>query len=166
MHSWNIEWLTLRDLVGLAAAIAVSQGLYYLVVAALRRIQSRRDSLTAGSILRHLSAPLRLLLVLIAFSSTLAEVAAPADVDEPVTHALQIAYILTFAWLAVASVQIVSDSVESRLPRDILDDVHARRRQTQVYLLRRIIVGLVLVSALAASLMTFPSIRSIGAGLF
>jgi hypothetical protein len=46
------------------------------------------------------------------------------------------------------------------------DDVRARRKRTQAQLLRQIVTGFILFSAVAAVMMTFPSVRNIGAELF
>jgi len=63
-------------------------------------------------------------------------------------------------------VEIVHAFIVHHLPEDIQDDVRARRIRTQVYLLRQIIIWLVVFIGFAAILMTFPSIRNVGAGLF
>ncbi len=66
----------------------------------------------------------------------------------------------------LGSIGILRVLINRRLPEDLQTNVRARRTRTQVHLLGQIIAGIILLGALAAVLMTFPSIRSIGAGLF
>jgi small-conductance mechanosensitive channel len=78
----------------------------------------------------------------------------------------QIGYITVLAWLAIAVIEVFRALVYHSLPQDLADDVRARRRHTRTQLVRQIAVGLIVCSAFAAVLMTFPSIRNVGAGLF
>jgi small-conductance mechanosensitive channel len=52
------------------------------------------------------------------------------------------------------------------LPEEIQNDVRARRIRTQIFLLRQIVTWLIIFIGFGAILMTFPSIRNVGAGLF
>lgn len=109
---------------------------------------------------------MRLLLVLVALVIILPGLALPIGVGSPVRHILEIAFIVDFAWLAVGFIEILQVLVNQRLPADMQDNIRARRTRTQVQLLRQILIGIILFGALAASLMTFPAIRNVGAGLF
>jgi small-conductance mechanosensitive channel len=161
----NFEWQPiLRDLVNIAIAVIVALATFYLLLVVTRRIQQRRHSVTIDAIIRHLSAPVQLLFALIAISATLTSSSIAKQFGVLVSRTLEISYIAVFAWLVISLVEIVSVRVESRLPENILEDVQARRIHTQVHVLRRTIIGIVLFSAFSAALMTFPSIRTIGAG--
>lgn len=82
-----------------------------------------------------------------------------------VKHTLEIVAIVAVAWLAVAAIEIFNALVNYRLPDNLQDDVGARRKRTQAQLLRQIVTGFIVFSAVAAVMMTFPSVRSIGANL-
>jgi len=79
---------------------------------------------------------------------------------------LEIGYIAAFTWLTIGLPEIGHAFVVARLRDDIRDDVRGRRIRTQVFLLRQIMIWLLVFIGFAAVLMTFPSIRNVGAGLF
>jgi hypothetical protein len=81
-------------------------------------------------------------------------------------HALEIVAIVALAWLAVAAIGIFNALVNYGFPDNMQDDVRARRKRTQAQLLRQIVTGFILFSAVAAVMMTFPSVRNIGGELF
>ncbi len=79
---------------------------------------------------------------------------------------IEIGYIAAFTWLTIGLLEIAHAFIVARLPEDIRDDVRGRRIRTQVYLLRQIMIWMLVFIGFAAILMTFPSIRNVGAGLF
>jgi hypothetical protein len=81
-------------------------------------------------------------------------------------HALEIVAIFALACLAVAAIEIFNALVNYGFPDNMQDDVRARRKRTQAQLLRQIVTGFILFSAVAAVMMTFPSVRNIGGKLF
>jgi len=81
-------------------------------------------------------------------------------------HALQIAIIASFSWLAITVVSSLELAIVDRYANsENPDDVGIRRSITQISLLRRLIVAFIVIIATAAVLMTFSSFRTIGAGL-
>ena len=70
------------------------------------------------------------------------------------------------AWLLTSLINVVDDFIGERYRLDVSDNLSARRIQTQVRVLRRLAVMAIGTIAIAAMLMTFPSIWNIGAGLF
>jgi small-conductance mechanosensitive channel len=166
MHlAWGWQFAA-RGLVVCAAAILTAELAHYLLYASIRRFQKWRDSFVVGAILRYTSRPVRLLLILVALSIVLPQLGLPAWAASPANHVVEISYIVALTWLASAFIEIIYAIVDHRLPANIQDDVRARRTRTQVQLLRQIVIGLVFFLGFAAILMTFPSIRSLGAGLF
>ncbi|CAM3646764.1 mechanosensitive ion channel family protein [Nocardiopsis rhodophaea] len=83
-----------------------------------------------------------------------------------IQHVLTIAMIITLTWLAITVAYAITDSVLERLSTSNGDaDRRARRLQTQVRLLRRIVATVIAVIATAAVLFTFDSVKLLGAGL-
>ncbi|CAM3735386.1 mechanosensitive ion channel family protein [Nocardiopsis gilva] len=83
-----------------------------------------------------------------------------------IQHVLAIAMIITLTWLAITIAYAITDSVLERLSNSNGDaDRRARRLQTQVRLLRRIVATVIAVIATAAVLFTFDSVKLLGAGL-
>ena len=81
-------------------------------------------------------------------------------------HVLELTAIGTGAWFCVACFDIWREVLARRHPLDTADNLRARQLRTQVQIIRRIVVTLIAVLALAAMLMTFPGVRTLGATLF
>ncbi len=150
----------------LLLAVFVAFLAHYLVYTLLRRFSKRRGSFAAGVVVTHTSRAARLLLLLLSIAAVLPELVLSSSLATPLRHLLEIGYIVAAAWLLVGSIEILNALINHQLPENVQEDVRARRMRTRVQLLRQIVVGLILFSAFAAILMTFPAIRSIGAGLF
>ncbi|MGW5880352.1 mechanosensitive ion channel family protein [Nocardiopsis terrae] len=83
-----------------------------------------------------------------------------------IQHAMQILMIGTLTALGISLAYAATDMVLQRLSAKNGDaDRRARRLQTQVRLLRRVITSIIVVLAIAAILFTFDAVRALGAGL-
>jgi small-conductance mechanosensitive channel len=157
----NATWLSgwqvgLQGVIVLCIAILVAVLVHFLFYSALRRVQRWRPRFSGEVLIRYTSGPSLTLFILLA--ATLA--------IERIQMMDWVSYIASFTWLTIALVEIVHAFIVHRLPEDLQGDVRARRIRTQVYLLRQILIWLVVFIGFAAMLMTFPSIRNVGAGLF
>ncbi|MGH8312913.1 MAG: mechanosensitive ion channel family protein [Gammaproteobacteria bacterium] len=83
-----------------------------------------------------------------------------------VAHFFELIAIATGAWFCIACFDIWRELLIRRHPLDTADNLRARQLHTQVQIIRRIIVALIAVLALAAMLITFPEVRAVGAALF
>ena len=162
------EWRAmLAGLAWLLAAVLISQVAHQLLYALLRRLSVRRHSVVAEAIIIHTRQASRGLFLLLAISAAWPKFDLPDWLGEPLEHGLEIGYILALAWLAIGVIEVFNALVNHSLPQeDLADNVSARRRRTRSTLLRQMGVALIACGALAAVLMTFPSIRNVGAGLF
>ena len=87
-----------------------------------------------------------------------------------VDHALVIALIASFTWVAASLVMVAERQAIERFAggdEGLTDaDRHRRKIRTQVTVLRRLVIAIVVVLGSAAALMTFPSFSDIGKTLF
>jgi small-conductance mechanosensitive channel len=160
------EWSAVRGAGIVLAGVLSAELAHYIVYASLRGLQKWRNTFWSGVVIRCTSNPARLMLMLLAVTLALSRVRLSSWAAPLVQHLLEVGYIMTFTWLTTSLIEIVHAFVVHRLPEDIQDNVSARRLRTQVYLLRQISIWLVIFIGFAAILMTFPSIRNVGAGLF
>jgi len=164
---WFSGWpLPLRAALILLAAIAAAELAHFILYSLFRRTESWAPIFLSGLIVRHTSGPAHPLLLLFAVTIALAQMRIPRWGTALVQQGLEVAYIAAFTWLAIGLLEMVHAIIVARLPQDFQDNVRARRIRTQVYLLRQIIIWLLVFIGFAAILMTFPSIRNLGAGLF
>ncbi|MBG6103613.1 mechanosensitive ion channel family protein [Micromonospora vinacea] len=80
-------------------------------------------------------------------------------------HLLILGVIATVAWLVAGLLVVVEDTALARFRVDVPDNRHARRVRTQVVMLRRLTIAVIVILAVGVMLMTFPSVRGIGAGV-
>jgi small-conductance mechanosensitive channel len=76
-----------------------------------------------------------------------------------------ILFILGIGWLLVALTSVLQEFLDKRFVLEIPDNLMARRVHTRFLVLRRVLVIIVFAITAGALLMTFPSIRQLGAGL-
>lgn len=156
-------------LVTAGIALAISMGVGILasvalvgVVAAITRSRTR---LVAAR--RPLRWPVFLLATLIAFAIAIASSGLVRDLGEGgamLAHALLIAQIGVGAWLVVRILRVAGDAVLERYGATE-GDRHRRKVHTQVAVLRRVLVVVIVVIACGAALFTFESARVAGTGL-
>jgi small-conductance mechanosensitive channel len=167
MLNRNIDWQPIMmDLAAIAGALVVAELIHRFFEAAVRRATRKRGTFLADAILAHTSRPGRLLLMVIALSITLPDLVMPARLAAIARHLVEVGFIIGLAWVAIGFVEVFNSHINHRLPFDGEDNLRARRIRTQVQLLRQIVTGTIAFTALAGALMTFPNIRTLGAGLF
>jgi len=81
-------------------------------------------------------------------------------------HFIAIAMIFIITWLLIRSINLSRVIILQRLDLSEKDNLKARKVYTQFRILERIIIFIVVLIAIAISLMTFESIRRIGVSLF
>ncbi|SCF30844.1 mechanosensitive ion channel family protein [Micromonospora mirobrigensis] len=82
-----------------------------------------------------------------------------------VLHTLVLALVAAVAWLVASLLVVIEDTALARFRVDVPNNRHARRVRTQVVLLRRLTIAMIVVLAVGVMLMTFPAVRGIGAGV-
>lgn len=148
-----------------AAGALVAAYVFATVASVLIRRLGRRNVLVrdmAVRMRRSMRAVLMVVAIWVAVHVT-------ADREEPwfdvVSHALLIATIISVAWLVGAAAFVVEDRTLARFSGDRVDDRHARRVRTQVNLVRRVTVAVLVICAVAAVLLTFPTMQAAGASI-
>lgn len=84
---------------------------------------------------------------------------------DSVRHLGTLALIAAGTWLAVRLTGAIADAVALRFPLDVADNLEARRVRTQTRVLTRALSSVIVVVGIAFALLTFPEVRSLGAGL-
>ncbi len=149
----------------LAGAVAAGLVVQALLFAGLGRLGAKPGRVLEASLYRHGRRPARYLLPLVALLFVLP--AAPMDptLRLGLEHLFSLGLIAGGAWLIILSVAVLADLIAARYRVDVADNLAARRIQTQVQVLRRVVGVVVVILTLAAMLLTFPAARAIGASL-
>jgi small-conductance mechanosensitive channel len=156
-HATEVLWIASVGLVALVAALV----LRYLIrserlahpelVAILQRTQDALVTLVAVAAIR------------IAFVGVDTNDGGWAQV---VGHILSIAFIVAVTWF-ICEVLIALEGVllTRYTSAHVTDDIRIRKANTQITLLRRLLVAMVITFGIASVLMTFPAVRVVGQGL-
>ncbi|MBB2900121.1 small-conductance mechanosensitive channel [Kineococcus radiotolerans] len=150
-------WLTLA-VAAVSAALAALLG--EAVALGVRRLGRKREIL--ATLAQRGRRPLAGFLATLAARTSLGVYTRAADWRDPTFSVLNLLTVAFAAWLAVVAVNVVQDVALLRYRIDVADNRRARQRRTQVTLVRRVVVALIVVVAVASVLLTIPGARGVG----
>ncbi len=157
----NVAWV--------AGAVAVAYGVGMALSWVLQRLQGRSGII--DDIEELTRRPLRAMLMVIAAKTAVHHTTVASwEWRGWVDHGLDIALMSAGTWLAASLVFVAERRAIARFAGGdtaMTDaDRHRRKVRTQITVLRRLVVALVVVFGLAAVLMTFPAFNNLGKTLF
>jgi small-conductance mechanosensitive channel len=129
------------------------------------RLARRTAAVADTAFLNRTRGSGRLLLVLLALSVVMPSMPAPGDVMGPLRHVLSLALIGTVTWVVIRAVMVADDVVRVRFDVNVADNLRARRIHTQTRVITRSVMIIAGVIGASAMLMTFPTVRQLGASI-
>jgi len=162
LQRWMPELVSAGILVGAALVAVVLHAIFFF---AARRIARRSATPLDESFVRRSRSPARAILVLAAVLLALPASGLAPHTADLVRHLCGLGLIAAVAWGVVALTAVLEDYVSLRYRLDVSDNLAARQVQTRIRVLRRVALVVVGVVAISSALMTFPSIRHLGASL-
>ncbi|MGA7828790.1 MAG: mechanosensitive ion channel domain-containing protein [Geobacteraceae bacterium] len=160
------EWSALTvSLLELAAAVLIGLLSYALLFKVLLRFAARDDTLLQQPLVRRWRHPSKLLLPLIASLLTLPFLRFPQEMAELFRHLISLALIGAVAWLMISTIVGLREMVLQRYDINSSDNLKARTVSTQVNVLVKVAVVLIIIMAGATMLMTFDKVRQVGVSL-
>jgi small-conductance mechanosensitive channel len=130
-----------------------------------RRVAARTGRVGIGFMIARSRVPARVLFPLLFIALALPELPLPPHAMDTLQRLVGMGFIGAAAWMVIAVLEAVEDAVSARYPTDVPDNLSARRIQTQVHLLQRVGITIVVIVAAALILMKFPSIQHLGTSL-
>ncbi len=161
MNSWNdvipLVWLSV---------IAVIAGLigHFFVFRLLMKIATRTKTRFDESFLKHCFAPSLWAVILLTYRWFL-PLTAPENYVEAVARFLSIAFTIIISWLFIKLTNILDDFVFDKFAIDTKDNLKARKIRTQLSVLKRIIIVIILIVAIGTMLMSFEKVRQLGGAI-
>jgi len=162
LRNWH-EWAWSFGVV--CTAILLAAACHWIAFSTMSRLARRKGSLFLDSVVRHGRWPSLWILPLFALLAALPLAGLPESVFTPVQRIIGLGLIAAVGWLVVVCTGIVFDMIHARYRADLHESLAARRAQTQIRLLHRMMIVLVSVVTLSVMLMTFPGIKHIGISL-
>jgi small-conductance mechanosensitive channel len=150
-------------LIGAAAVVGLL--LHGLVYQLLSRFVGRTETTLDDSVVKRTRGPTRLALPLLAVLFVLPNAPITEGLRATIAHLVGLGMIGGVAWGVIAFVDVLEDVLSARYRIDAADNLAARRVATQIQVLRRVTVVTVSILATGVGLMTFPTIRQVGASL-
>ena len=154
-------WLAV--LVQIVVAVIVGLVLERVLHAVARRAAAR--FVVADRMVTHTRGSVRVLIPLVLVHLALVEATIPDAALAGLQHTVSVFIILAITALVVQLIAAIADVIASRHPTSVADNLQARSVQTQVRVLARTAMFVVGVLGVGSVLMTFPSVRQIGASL-
>ncbi|EXG80135.1 mechanosensitive ion channel family protein [Cryptosporangium arvum] len=150
-------------LVTAAVSVLVALVVVQIIHVVVRRL-GRRAPLFA-QVAARLHRPVQCLAAVLAVQGSLHATTARGDWRGPLLHAITVLVIASVAWVVGALLVILEDAALSRFRTDVENNKRNRRVHTQIMVVRRVTVAVVVVVAVGAVLVTFPTARAAGASL-
>jgi len=146
------------------AGVPVLVGLigHFLVFKILRKFVRRTGSFIDDSLIRHCYRPLQWTAVIFVIRLALPAALPEEEKLATLNHILSLLLIASMSWLFIKSVYVLEDYVVNRFEVGVKDNLRARKIHTQFRVMKRIVIIVVGIIALATMLMTFPRVRQLG----
>lgn len=160
----------MQSYLGTVVAALVAAAIALTLVEVVHRVIRRlgRRSLLMTELTEHAHRPFQVAATVLAVQFAVrfsTGYAIGTDWRQALLHLLVLAVIASAAWLVAALLVVFEDTALARFRVDVPDNRHARRVRTQVVMLRRLTIAVIVILTVGVMLMTFPSVRGIGAGV-
>jgi len=159
-HTWL--WPAAILLAAVLLGLLAHRGFYGLG----RRFARRSGSAFDASFFRRSELPTRALLTFVIALTALGLLPLNETIRAAASHVFVLGLIASVAWLTIALIDVADDVLSAKYAIEPPSDLRARRIQTQVHVLRRIATVVIVTVTAGIMLMTFPTVRHVGAGLF
>jgi small-conductance mechanosensitive channel len=161
----NLGEHALRALIVLGIGILLGLLLHWILFKVLQRLARRTDTVLDDSIAEHCRGASRLLVLLLVLQICLPLVTLPAGLATFVPQLAGILLIISVAWLVISFTAVGRDLLAVRFDVNAPDNLQARKIHTQYDILRKAVIAVTVILALASVLMTFEKVRQLGAGI-
>ena len=149
-------------LAALGGSIVLTLIIHYLLFRMARTIARRTRADRVEALVKHCSGPGRLILFVLLINLFLPLVEVPPKILLFLDQALNLVLIFSVAWLLIRLTHFAEEQILNQFRVDVADNLAARRIHTQIQILRKVLIVVIGVVALAISLMTFEKVRQLG----
>jgi len=149
----------------LAAALLVAILVHHLLFRTLDRLARGTKTILDDSLVRHFRRPAGIIIPILAVNFLLPLITLPPRFLIFLKQTLSLLLIISVAWLVIKLVYVLEDLILDQYRIDLKDNLEARRIHTQIQILKKVVIVVVGVLALATALMTFEKVRQLGTTL-
>jgi small-conductance mechanosensitive channel len=157
------RWAVFTAMLG--AVLLISIAADFLLIKVIKRIARQTGMFFFESFIRHCRKSLRLVILLIIFSTALPLFSIPLPFNASIERFMSSFFIIAVAWLLIKITFVLEDLILNRYKTDSEDNLHARKIYTQVQFLKKAAIIVMGIVASGTILMTFESFRRLGTSI-
>jgi small-conductance mechanosensitive channel len=154
-----------KALGALLISVLIGLGAHFLVFSLIKRLARRTPSPVDDAFMNHCQGPLKIVFPLLALSLFLPVLSLPDALQSPLRHLISVGVIVSVTWLLIQGTKALQEVLFARFPIDERDNLRARKFHTQLQILRKTVVFVLVLLAFAAVLMTFDKVRQLGTAI-
>ena len=147
------------------ATLLAGVAIYRVLFSVLVRLAGRAGAPLGSIMAERLRGPARMLFPLLAIMLVAPSLTFPAGIIEVAQHLFSLCFIAVIAWLSVNATLAGRDIIISRYDVEVKDNLKARAVHTQLTVIVKIIMVIVIIISVATMLMTFEKIRQVGVSI-
>ncbi|MEK6478762.1 mechanosensitive ion channel domain-containing protein [Catalinimonas sp. 4WD22] len=148
------------------ASILAGLAIRWVFIRFLKNYNRLKPSVVIESLLRNLTSRTKVFFPLLVFYIAQLFITLPDETTDLIIRKVsQAMLILGFGWVLLSLVRVVEEVVFEHYSVQRGDSFKSRKIQTQLQFIRRVLVVIIIVLVLSAILLTFDSVRNIGATL-
>ena len=149
----------------LAGSAVLGVVIHFILFKTAEVFVRRTRTVLGESIVKHGRGPSLLIIPLLVIHFLLPLMALSPGTLVFVNQAFGLLLIGAIGWLMIKVVYIFEEVILSRFRVDVADNLEARRIHTQIQILKKVVIIVVGILALAAILMTFEKVRHLGTSI-
>lgn len=155
----------LEALAILAGGVLLGLLLRYFLRRVLKAINTRQEQILAQSAIVHYRRAGGFFFPLLVISLLMPLISLPPAGKEALRRLVEISLLISFSWMLIQTVNVVEDYVKHQFLINKTDNIRERKVLTQMQFVRRVVHLMIGFFTLALVLMSFATVRKIGAGL-
>ena len=161
-QDFRLFLLTLLIIVG---GVILGLLLKFMIGKALRIYNRKGQHVLVNLVIDHYNRPARFFFPLLIIAILMPLVPLPPGPFEFIRRVLEIALTITVSWMLIMTVYVLEDYIREHYVISKADNIRERRVLTQLQFMKRMLVLLIIFFTIALVLMSFATVRKIGAGL-
>jgi small-conductance mechanosensitive channel len=166
MKEMLLTWEGLAGAAGLIlTTIILSLVVHYLFFKVAARLAGRTQTVLDDLLIQHCRGPSRIIVPVLALNLMLPLLKVSPSTVVFFKQAFAVLLIISVAWLIVKITYVAESLILAQYKVDVKDNLRARRIHTQIQILRKVVILIVAVLALATILMTFDKVRQLGTSI-
>jgi small-conductance mechanosensitive channel len=154
---WNLGVIVFALFTGFMIKLVITTILHYY--------KNRNDYSLFKSVITHLGRPLNFFVPLLMLDLLLPLLKLDPSIVISIDRCLSILLIISFASLLINAFRILEDYIYHQYDLNKTDNLKERKVRTQLIFIRKVVIILIVLVTLSIILLSFNSVRKIGAGL-